>query len=114
MLSQFLMAGLATNAHTDQLIAFWTALGFASEFQFGAGTKNHANSFKIPATVSRSTMSVKTVNPNNPDLTSALPNGDPNLRKPNTKVAENEKSGSRNGLGSLSFDNRRCKRDRNM
>ena len=41
------MTGLTANAHADQFIALGTTFGFASEFQFGAWTVNHANLIRI-------------------------------------------------------------------
>ncbi len=37
------MTGLATDPHPNQLVAFRTAFGLASQFQFCPWTINHAN-----------------------------------------------------------------------
>ena len=46
-LSQFLMTRFTANAHADQFVALGAAFGFPSEFQFGAGTVNHANLIRM-------------------------------------------------------------------
>jgi hypothetical protein len=70
-LSELLVAGLAANAHADQLVALRTTFGFSSQFQLGSGTINHAKIFPNTVDQQMSTMSfrpqikkVRTLQPN--------------------------------------------------